>query len=134
MSEETEFRQPVYKELDQTEFNQLSTKSVMIICYRGRNEEAPEWIDLAPGLYSTSQKICPCRFSAIDYFSDLCEVTADLSEAKKSVQPEINLKSGDLYYRLYFDIVLLFGLTELKAQMAWIENVSNIFSSIVADI
>lgn len=50
------------------------------------------------------------------------------------MQPETNPKNGDLYYRLYFDIVLLFGLTELKAQMAWMENVSDTFSSIVADI
>ncbi|KAF8333715.1 hypothetical protein F5887DRAFT_1108607 [Amanita rubescens] len=117
VSEETEFRQPVYKELDQTEFNQLSTKSVMIICYRGRNEQVPEWVDMAP-----------------DHFSDLCEVTADLFDAKKSVLPEMNLMTGEIYYRMHFDIVLLFGLTELKAQMAWMENVSNTFPSIVVDI
>jgi len=105
VSEETEFRQPVYKELDQTEFDQLSTKSVMIICYRGRNEQVPEWVDMAP-----------------DHFSDLCEVTADLFAAKKSVLPEMNLMTGEIYYRMHFDIVLLFGLTELKAQMAWMEN------------
>jgi hypothetical protein len=75
-----------------------------------------------------------CIFSAIDHFSDLCEVTADLFDAKKSVLPEMNLMTGELYYRLHFDIVLLFGLTELKAQMAWMENVSNFFHSIVDDI
>jgi len=28
------------------------------------------------------------------------------------------------YYRKEFDIILLFGMTELKAQLAWTENVS----------
>jgi len=27
-----------------------------------------------------------------------------------------------IFYRLHFDIVLLFGMTELKAQIAWKEN------------
>jgi hypothetical protein len=30
---------------------------------------------------------------------------------------------GVIYYQQIFDIVLLFGLTELKAQMSWMEDV-----------
>ena len=30
------------------------------------------------------------------------------------------------YYRAKFDIILLFGTTELKAQLAWEENVSRV--------
>lgn len=31
---------------------------------------------------------------------------------------------GRLFYKANFDIILLFGLTELKAQVCWKENVS----------
>ena len=63
------------------------------------------------------------------HFADLCEVTADLTKLKKKclIQPQTNHR-GAKYYVLKFDIVLLFGLTELKAQLAWTENVSHRFS------
>jgi hypothetical protein len=32
------------------------------------------------------------------------------------------------FYSVNFDIILLFGLTELKAQVAWEENVSHLHS------
>ena len=51
-------------------------------------------------------------------------MTADVSGVKSSIRPQTNPKTGVVYYNLYFDVVLLFGLTELKAQIAWIENVS----------
>ena len=31
--------------------------------------------------------------------------------------------SGSLYYSVYYSIILHFGLTEFKAQLAWDENV-----------
>ena len=37
-------------------------------------------------------------------------------------QPKVDGKG--VFYKLYFNIVLLFGMTELKAQIAWEENVS----------
>jgi hypothetical protein len=66
--------------------------------------------------------VCECL--PLVHFSDLCEVTADVAAVKKSTWPQLNLRSGATYYTLKFDVVLLFGLTELKAQIAWIENVS----------
>ena len=56
------------------------------------------------------------------HFADLCEVTADVTKFKSSIKPH-NYR-GAKYYVLEFDIVLLFGLTELKAQIAWTRNVS----------
>ena len=53
----------------------------------------------------------------------MCIVSADLSEMKKLTQPQTNQQNGKHYYVLEFDIILLFGLTELKAQIAWKENV-----------
>lgn len=53
-------------------------------------------------------------------FSTLCTVHADTSHVLKEV---LNGPDGP-YYRLSFKIVLLCGLTELKAQIRWMENVS----------
>ena len=66
-----------------------------------------------------------------DFFSNLCTVTADMSELKKSIQPQTNRINGKHYYSFEFDIVILFGFTELKAQMAWMENVGRTFFLLV---
>lgn len=60
------------------------------------------------------------------HFTDLCEVTADVTKVKNLIEPQYN-RHGSKYYSLTYDIVLLFGLTELKAQIAWIENVGFTF-------
>ena len=65
-------------------------------------------------------------------FVDLCEITADVTKLKKSIQPQINPGAGK-YCLLDFDVVLLLGLTELKAQIAWTRNVSERFSPEYAD-
>ncbi|KAF8632108.1 hypothetical protein AX15_002039 [Amanita polypyramis BW_CC] len=103
--EEREFRRSFFTEYTQKAFRALSTKEVTIKCYRDRKNGAPAWIDTTP-----------------ERFVDLCVVIADMSGVKKSIRPRANPKSGAVYYHLYFDVVLLFGLTELKAQIAWKEN------------
>jgi hypothetical protein len=57
-------------------------------------------------------------------YSTLCIVEADLSKLARSLLPKRRPGNGQYYYELNFDIVLSFGLTELTAQMCWIENVS----------
>jgi hypothetical protein len=59
--------------------------------------------------------------SRSDKFQTLCNVEADLSDVFNTLQPRAG-PSGS-YYRQEFDIVLLFGLTELKAQLSWDDNV-----------
>jgi hypothetical protein len=61
------------------------------------------------------------------HFPDLCEVTADITKLKSSIRPQTNHR-GSKFFTMEYDIVLLFGLTELKAQIAWIQNVSRRFS------
>jgi hypothetical protein len=39
--------------------------------------------------------------------------------------------SGNRYFKLIYDIVILFGATEFKAQYAWYENVCLAVSSVV---
>jgi hypothetical protein len=63
----------------------------------------------------------------VESFSDLCIVNADISALKTSIQPRTNQINGKDYYVFAFDIVILFGLTEIKAQIAWMENVSHTF-------
>ncbi|KAF8626057.1 hypothetical protein AX15_005102 [Amanita polypyramis BW_CC] len=105
VSEEKEFREPFRSEYTWNEFQVLSKKEVTIKCYRDRKNKAPSWIDTDP-----------------DLFPDLCVVSADVSGVKRSAQSQTNLSTGALYYNLHFDVIFLFGLTELKAQIAWKEN------------
>ncbi|ETW80440.1 hypothetical protein HETIRDRAFT_154793 [Heterobasidion irregulare TC 32-1] len=70
-----------------------------ILCYKGRR--TPSWTDEEPGL-----------------FSALCTVSADVSQV-----PKIRLKGpSGRYFRQDYEIVLSFGLTELKARISWMEN------------
>ncbi|EIW80615.1 hypothetical protein CONPUDRAFT_125441 [Coniophora puteana RWD-64-598 SS2] len=50
-------------------------------------------------------------------FTRLCTVRADTSELAKSLRPRT--APGRTYYELEFEVVLLFGLTELRAQISW---------------
>jgi hypothetical protein len=59
-------------------------------------------------------------------FSTLCTVTADTRQMAKTLKPCRGVDGGQ-YYRFDHNIILLFGLTELKAQISWMEDVSVIF-------
>lgn len=54
-------------------------------------------------------------------FTILCEVEADLSSCGGITRRQKFDGSG-VYYTASFDVVLLIGLTELKAQIAWDED------------
>lgn len=56
-------------------------------------------------------------------FTILCEVEADLSSCG-GVTRRQKFDGSGVYYTASFDVVLLIGLTELKAQIAWDEDVS----------
>jgi hypothetical protein len=56
-------------------------------------------------------------------YSTLCTVEADVSRLARSLTPQRRASDGRRYYVLNFDIVLSFGLTELTAQICWIEDV-----------
>ena len=53
-----------------------------------------------------------------DKFETLCHVKADVSTALCTS----SFATGNVGYRLEYDIVLLVGLTELKAQVSWIDS------------
>ena len=58
----------------------------------------------------------------------MCNVIADTSAIAHSLHPLEGL-GGEDYYRLDFNVVLLFGLTELKAQISWIDGVRPVLVS-----
>ena len=58
--------------------------------------------------------------TTIDNFVQLCTVEADLLNA---VSGPLKGFQGKMYYQANYEIVLLLGSTELKAQVAWKENV-----------
>ena len=63
-----------------------------------------------------------------EQFTDMCEVTADVSELVQSLQPQ-RAADGSKYYEIRYEIVLLFGLTELKAQIRWMDKVRFVIAS-----
>ena len=61
--------------------------------------------------------------SLTDSFRKVCTVLADISRVKQKLKRQIG-RNHNIYYELDYDIVLLFGLAELKAQISWLEDVS----------
>jgi hypothetical protein len=57
----------------------------------------------------------------LDNYHEVCTVKADLSKVPTSACHG----SSGVYYELTADIIMLFGATELKAQIAWMEDVSH---------
>jgi hypothetical protein len=60
--------------------------------------------------------------SQLDMYSLLCFVRGDLSRVPKL--PRASSFSREKYYAATFDVVLSLGLTETKAHVCWMENVS----------
>jgi hypothetical protein len=59
----------------------------------------------------------------LDNYTRLCTIEADLSQA---VVTRPKAEGEGNFYRVDYDIILLFGMTELKAQIAWKVNVSGL--------
>ncbi|KAJ3523687.1 hypothetical protein NMY22_g11331 [Coprinellus aureogranulatus] len=97
----TEFRR-TYRSTSMN-LDELRTTRETIHAYCGDVEDATNlWMDDEPGCYES-----------------VCTVEADTS----MIEPvEQCTADGRPYYTMAFDIVLMFGLAELKAQIAWKEN------------
>ena len=78
----------------------------------------PEWMDVEQGSV-LFQQLYDGRSSQADQFKTLCHVQADLSTAPCQERDGI---PGRKCYTRGFDVILLVGLTELKAQIAWIDS------------
>jgi hypothetical protein len=61
------------------------------------------------------------RFSFTENFAKVCTILADTTNIVR--EKRSNALAGS-YYGISYEVVLLFGLTELKAEIAWKEDVS----------
>ncbi|KAH9933537.1 hypothetical protein B0H21DRAFT_83076 [Amylocystis lapponica] len=104
VSEEKEFRRALC--IERSNVSEFKLIHSTITCYKGKFAN-PHWTDTEQHMFST-----------------LCHVSADSSGVP------INTCKGPkgTYYTQNFDVVLSFGLTELKAQLCWIENVRRTIS------
>lgn len=56
-------------------------------------------------------------------FHDIFKIRADLSSIIDGITRPTGQNKGIQYFRLDYEIIILFGTTEFKAQYAWKENV-----------
>lgn len=91
-----------------------------IIKYDG-NQKEPRWMDVEPGIRDSAWSPDPALNNSKDRFKELCRITADISAAPSTRVPG---SSGKMCYYREFDVVLLTGLTEMKAQIRWTDSVT----------
>ena len=81
---------------------------------------SPEWMDAEPGRVSRFPwHLVKSAESPKDSFETLCHVEGDISSVPYTSH---NAKKGRMGYRRCYEIVLLVGLTELKAQVSWVNK------------
>jgi len=100
--EEMEFRDSF--SLTENKPTDFGVQIVRLQCYRGSLSD-PKWVDQDPSSFST-----------------LCTIRANLSVATKDLVLK-KKASGQVYYQLDYDVIVLFGLTELQAYLAWTPKV-----------
>lgn len=85
--------------------------------YDGKEKE-PGWMDIERGATfdSVLQSVHSTLTIQKDRFKTLCHVVADISSAPCRCKVGI---SGKMCFIRQFDVVLMVGLTELKASIRW---------------
>lgn len=78
--------------------------STDIMCYKGALPD-PQWLDVERSSFST-----------------LCTIHADLGKLYRTLRPKKSAADQSNYYQINFDVIILFGHTELKAQISWEEE------------
>lgn len=101
VSEQQEFRKSFI--LEETDRSRCNNLHVDIMAYRGQLAN-PRWMDTEEGSYT-----------------HMCTIRADTSKLAPSMQAN-QLGGGAVYYSIMIEVVILFGLTELRAQISWKEN------------
>jgi len=82
----------------------LSSVKLDIYCYRGIVVNTA-FMDTNPDLYTK-----------------LCTVEVDLSHLRNTSEVDYDVRSSGMHYVIRFDLVMLFGGTEIEAQICWKEN------------
>ncbi|KIL64018.1 hypothetical protein M378DRAFT_642370 [Amanita muscaria Koide BX008] len=101
--EEKPFSEVYHCTFTPEQFSQWSVVSTSIKYYKGQATSPPQWLDLEP-----------------DSFHDSCAIQVDTTNVKR----DLSLQNNGIqdFYRFNCEVVMLFGLTELKAYLAWKEN------------
>lgn len=121
MSEDKEFRKSFH--IKEKHLSDLNTVKQDILCYYGSKSD-PTWRDTERAFLLPHEAQCHCdMYIQADMYSKRFTVTADTRQATKSLVLHQG-RNGKTYFSLNFDIIILFGRTEIKAQVCWIENVS----------
>jgi len=108
VAETKEFRRPFSRSRDN--IDELRRVETTIQCYRGVNA-SPEWFDQERELFTV-----------------MCRIAVDLDELCDTLQPRLALDeygNEKRYYRIDFQIALLFGLTEFQAMVIWKDGDGN---------
>ena len=99
----------------------LSRVMVSLDCYRGELTN-PWWRDIDAGMtLFPLLAIFWYNFSLVGMYSTLCIIEVDLSKLSSSLVPH-QREDGKVYYEARYEVALLFGLTEFKAQLCWQDN------------
>jgi hypothetical protein len=103
VSETQEFREVYYRTASEKFHHETISETIM--SYRGDSTNSEKWMDKEKSMYST-----------------LCVIKGDTTELCKSLDPIHVINSRTTYYKIKFEVVLVLGLTELKAYICWEEN------------
>jgi len=128
VSEDRLFAYTFHRELSANEIHVLGNFEQIIVGYYGALAN-PMWMDIEPGkMLSAQYGFLGGQLCSSESYKVVCTIGADMREIIQSSKP-IPGPNG-LYYRITYGILLSFGTTELKAQIAWKEEVSTILFSI----
>ena len=72
-------------------------------------------------LFDHVARLLSGAYHSKDKFQTLCNVTADISGAQSTRKVGT---TGKVCYDLHYEVVLLVGLTELKAQIRWVDSIT----------
>lgn len=116
MSENTEFRRTYH--LYSKNLKDLATITDDIYYYRGTKKD-PCWMDTEEGWsISLPHFYLVNPETEIAMYKVLCRVTANTREAAKTLELK-RRPDGKTFYQLDYELVLIFGLTELQAYVSW---------------
>lgn len=102
VSETKEFSKDFH--ISRKTIDKLTTANVNVWCYRGQLA-TPQWKDVDR-----------------ENYAKLCSIEVDLSHLRSKAEQLKKIGSEGAYYRLHYKLILLFGLSELKAVFSWKEN------------
>ena len=62
-------------------------------------------------------------FFFLELYSELCTIEVDISHLWRTSNVQTMSKNSGVYYKVCYELVMLFGGTEIEAQLCWKENV-----------